>query len=64
MKRTFKDDSGEIVEVKFKLTDEEIIESIVDKPVDERVTFFKKLFKTDVKNILTLKFLKQFLNTN
>lgn len=48
-------------EVTFKLTDEEIIEGIVDKSMDERIVFFRKLFETDVKNVLTLKFIRQFL---
>jgi hypothetical protein len=59
--RKFKDDSHKEVEVVFKLSDDEVIESIVGLTIDERVVFFRKLFQTDVKNILTLKFLKQFI---
>ena len=58
--RKFQDDDQKEVEINFKLTDEEVIESIVSLSMDERVVFFRKLFQTDVKNILTLKFLKQF----
>jgi hypothetical protein len=56
IKRKFPD-----VEVTFKLSDEEVIEGIVDMSMDERMVFFRKLFQTDVKNVLTLKFLRQFL---
>jgi hypothetical protein len=50
-----------LTEVTLELSDDEIIEGIVDMSVDERIVFFRKLFQTDVKNILTLKFLKQFI---
>jgi hypothetical protein len=56
IKRKYED-----VEITFNITDDEIIELISNKSVDERIVFFRKLFQTDVKNILTLKFLKEFL---
>lgn len=51
-------DGGKIV---IDVTDEEVIQGLVEKSVDERLVFFRKLFQTDVKNILSLKFITQFL---
>ena len=52
---------NETVEITFDISDEEIIQLLVDKTIDERVVFFRKLFETDIKNIFTLKFIKQFI---
>lgn len=59
--REFKDESNRKVSITFNLSDDEIIELISKKPTDERVVFFRKLFQSDVKRVLTLKFLKQFI---
>jgi hypothetical protein len=59
IKRKFED-----VEIKFKLTDEEIIQLLSQKSLDERVVFFRKLFQTDMRKIFTLKFIKENLNLN
>lgn len=61
VKREFKDESNKKVSIIFDLTDEEIIELISKKPADERLVFFRKLFQSDVKKILTLNFIKQFI---
>jgi hypothetical protein len=45
IKRKYED-----VEISFNITDDEIINSIVDKSLDERAVFFRKLFETDIKN--------------
>ena len=58
MKVTRKFDKASI---SVEVTDEEIIQGLVDKSMDERVVFFRKLFQTDLKNILSFKFLKQFM---
>lgn len=42
----------EDVELKFKLTDEELINAIASKKLDERLVFFRKLMDTDVKETL------------
>lgn len=42
------------VEVKFNLTDDEIVQYISAKPIDERVVFFKKLAKSDLKSFLEI----------
>jgi len=59
IKRKFED-----VEIKFKLTDEEIIQLLSQKSLDERVVFFRKLFQTDMRKIFTLKFIKENLSLN
>lgn len=56
IKRKYED-----VEITFKLTDEEIIDAISKKSIDERTVFFRKLFQTDLKNIFTFKFIKDLL---
>ncbi len=56
IKRKFED-----VEITFKLSDEEIISIIADKSLDERTVFFRKLFQTDIKNMLTFKFIKTLI---
>jgi hypothetical protein len=61
IKRQFQDDTNKKINIQFELTDEEIIDLIAQKSVDERVVFFRKLFETDVKKVLTFKFLKQFI---
>ena len=61
IKRQFQDDTNKKINIQFELTDEEIIDLIAQKSVDERVVFFRKLFDTDVKKVLTFKFLKQFI---
>ena len=40
------------VEVKFNLTDDEIVQYISAKPIDERVVLFRKLAKSDLKSFL------------
>lgn len=45
IKRKYED-----VELSFNITDDEIINAIVQKSLDERAVFFRKLFETDVKN--------------
>lgn len=57
IKRKFED-----VEITFKLTDEEIIEIISKKSIDERTVFFRKLFQTDLKSMLTFKFFLKLFN--
>lgn len=61
IKRQFQDDTNKKINIQFELTDEEVIDLIAQKSVDERVVFFRKLFETDVKKVLTFKFLKQFI---
>jgi hypothetical protein len=61
IKRQFQDDTNKKINIQFELTDEEIIDLIAQKSMDERVVFFRKLFQTDVKKVLTFKFLKQFI---
>jgi hypothetical protein len=61
IKRTFTDDTNSKIEIKFTISDDEIIDLISKKSVDERIVFFRKLFQTDLKNVLTFNFLKQFL---
>jgi hypothetical protein len=61
IKRQFQDDTNKKINIQFELTDEEIIDLIAQKSMDERVVFFRKLFETDVKKVLTFKFLKQFI---
>jgi hypothetical protein len=42
--------------VKFsvELTDDELVELITDKPIDERVVLFRKLAKVDFKSFLEI----------
>jgi hypothetical protein len=42
--------------VKFsvELTDDELVELITDKPIDERVVLFRKLAKADLKSFLEI----------
>lgn len=42
--------------VKFsvELTDDELVELITDKPIDERVVLFRKLAKADFKSFLEI----------
>jgi hypothetical protein len=61
IKRTFTDDTNSKIEVRFNISDDEVIDLISKKSVDERIVFFRKLFQTDLKNVLTFNFLKQFL---
>ena len=56
IKRKYED-----VEITFKLTDEEIIDAISKKSIDERTVFFRKLFQTDLKNILTFDFIRKLI---
>lgn len=42
------------VEVKFDLTDDEIVQYISAKPIDERVVLFRKLAKSDLKAFLEI----------
>jgi hypothetical protein len=56
VKRKFED-----LEIQFRLTDEELIELITEKSLDERTVFFRKLFQTDIKNMFTLKYITNLL---
>jgi hypothetical protein len=47
IKRKFED-----IELTFRLSDEELINAIASKKLDERVVFFRKLMDTDVKETL------------
>jgi hypothetical protein len=40
------------VELSFILTDEELVNAIASKKLDERLVFFRKLMDTDVKETL------------
>ena len=42
----------ENVELKVTVTDDELLELIASKTLDERVVFFRKLMKTDLAKIL------------
>jgi hypothetical protein len=42
----------EDVELSFILTDEELVNAIASKKLDERLVFFRKLMDTDVKETL------------
>jgi Mg/Co/Ni transporter MgtE len=59
--REFKDDENRKVKITIQLTDDEIIDMIAKKSMDERIVFFRKLFQTDVKKVLTFNFIKQFI---
>jgi hypothetical protein len=42
------------IRVSFDLTDDEIVEWVSAKSIDERVVFFKKLAKSDLKSFLEI----------
>jgi hypothetical protein len=56
IKRKFED-----VEITFEVTDEEIIDVISKKNLDERVVFFRKLFQTDIGNVFPFNLIKMKL---
>lgn len=45
IKRTF---NG--IELTIELTDEEVVQFIAEKPMDERIVFFRKLAQSDLKS--------------
>jgi hypothetical protein len=47
IKRKFED-----VELTFRLSDEELINAIASKKLDERIVFFRKLMDTDLRDTL------------
>jgi hypothetical protein len=42
------------VRFSVELTDDELVELITDKPIDERVVLFRKLAKADFKSFLEI----------
>jgi len=54
IKRKFED-----VEITFNLTDDEVIDLIATKSLDERVVFFRKLFETDIANTFPFNLMKK-----
>jgi len=42
------------IQLKFEVTDDEIIQSFTKRPIDERVVFFRKLAKADLKSFLEI----------
>ena len=42
------------IQVSFDLTDDEIVEWVSAKSIDERVVFFKKLAKSDLRSFLEI----------
>lgn len=49
------------VEIRIHLTDDELVNAIASKSLDERTVFFRKLFQTDIRNMFTLKYLTTLL---
>jgi len=50
------------IEIKVTLTDEELVNLIANKNVDERVVFFRKLFETDLGRVFPFSLAKTYLN--
>jgi hypothetical protein len=46
------------IEMSIKLTDEEVVQFIAEKPIDERVVFFRKLAQLDLKSFDIFNILK------
>lgn len=46
------------IEIKVTLTDEELVNLIAKKTLDERVVFFRKLFETDLGKTFPFNLLK------
>lgn len=42
------------IQMSFDITDEEVVQWVASKPIDERVVFFKKLAKSDLKSFLEI----------
>ena len=42
------------IQMSFDITDEEVVQWVSAKPIDERVVFFKKLAKSDLKSFLEI----------
>lgn len=56
IKRKFED-----VEINFNVTDEEVIDMLSKKSIDERIVFFRKLFQTDIGNTFPFNLIKMKL---
>ena len=46
------------IEMSIKLTDEEVVQFIAEKPMDERIVFFRKLAQLDLKSFDIFNILK------
>ena len=46
------------IEMSIKLTDEEVVQFIAEKPMDERMVFFRKLAQLDLKSFDIFNLLK------
>jgi hypothetical protein len=46
------------IQMSFDITDEEVVQFIAEKPMDERVVFFRKLAQLDLKSFDIFNFLK------
>tara|TARA_R110000744_G_scaffold108662_1_gene205701 strand:- start:3433 stop:3612 length:180 start_codon:yes stop_codon:yes gene_type:complete len=46
------------IEMSIKLTDEEVVQFIAEKPMDERMVFFRKLAQLDLKSFDIFNILK------
>ena len=46
------------IEMSIKLTDEEVVQFIAEKPMDERIVFFRKLAQLDLKSFDIFNLLK------
>ena len=44
------------VEIRIHLSDDELIEAIATKSLDERTVFFRKLFQTDIRNMFSFNY--------
>ena len=51
----------EDVEIRVKVTDDELLELISNKNIDERIVFFRKLFETDMGNTFPFNLMKKLL---
>jgi len=46
------------IEMSIELTDEEVVQFIAEKPMDERIVFFRKLAQLDLKSFDIFNILK------
>jgi hypothetical protein len=46
------------IQMEFDITDEEVVQFIAEKPIDERVVFFRKLAQLDLKSFDIFNILK------
>ena len=46
------------IEMSIELTDEEVVQFIAEKPLDERIVFFRKLTQLDLKSFDIFNILK------